>query len=102
MSEKKKLKKLTLRKEEIVNLNDYEMNVVQGGGSSLACVTAVSAFSIAGYSLGKEESWWNCDHSKQANCMSAVSEKLVWTPGGIQCCEIEPIEIRAYPDMAVI
>ena len=34
MEEKKKLKKLVLKKEEIVNLNDYEMGVIRGGSWS--------------------------------------------------------------------
>ncbi|WP_303010558.1 class I lanthipeptide [uncultured Bacteroides sp.] len=34
MEEKKKLKKLVLKKEEIVNLNDYEMGAIRGGSWS--------------------------------------------------------------------
>lgn len=34
MEEKKKLKKLVLKKEEIVNLNDYQMMQLQGGSTS--------------------------------------------------------------------
>lgn len=34
MKEKKKLKKMVLKKEEVVNLNDYEMGAIRGGGVS--------------------------------------------------------------------
>jgi len=91
MAGKKILKKLTLRKEEIVNLNDFEMNVMRGG-TGLSCatavisaVTAVASAGYAGYELGKEESWWNCPVSQQANCMSAVSQNIVWYNGQGMC-----------------
>ena len=40
MEGKKKLKKLVLKKEEIVNLNDYQMRKIQGG-STYECATSV-------------------------------------------------------------
>lgn len=44
--EKKKLRKLTLKKEEIVNLTDDNMDYIQGGGfttpgTGLACFTFI-------------------------------------------------------------
>lgn len=85
----KKLKKLVLKKEEIVNLNDYEMNVMRGGTGSvcetISIATVVSGLIIAGYTLGKEESWWNCGKSKEKDCMSDISENVMWYTGEGMC-----------------
>lgn len=71
MEEKKKLKKLVLKKEEIVNLNDYQMRQIQGG-STYPCVksiieTVAASISIVTsvYETGKEASAWNCPESQQ-------------------------------------
>lgn len=63
MKEKKELKKLNLEKEEIINLNEYEMEAVKGGSTYKCYIeTAISAIglTIETYKLGKEESWWRC------------------------------------------
>lgn len=44
----KKLKKLSLNKETIVNLNDHEMNQIHGGGT-----TTNPCWAISGYITGK-------------------------------------------------
>lgn len=97
MVEKKKLKKLVLKKEEIVNLNDFQMGQAKGGGSSAKCVSfvleslsAVVDASIAGYNLGKEESWWKCGG------MGDISKKIVNLPDGSQACEIPEFEVYGY------
>lgn len=41
MEEKKKLKKLVLKKEEIVNLNDYQMRQIQGGSTYLCIAKSI-------------------------------------------------------------
>ena len=98
MNEKKKLKKLVLKKEEIVNLNDYQMGQMKGG-SSWPCAGSIAgsiATSIEVYSLGKEESWWTCPPSKQKNCMTNVSDKWVHFPDGSKACEIPEVDIYAH------
>ena len=52
MEGKKKLKKLTLRKEEIVNLNDFEMNAAKGGTSPLTTSSEICS-AIVSYISGK-------------------------------------------------
>lgn len=47
MKETKKIKKITLERETIVNLNDNEMKSIQGGWSSRPCAVAAS------YVIGK-------------------------------------------------
>ena len=103
MNEKKKLKKLVLKKEEIVNLNDFQMGQMKGGSSvpcsSAGCAGSVIAsitLSIEVYSLGKEESWWNCPPSKQKNCMTNVSDKWVHFPDGSKSCEIPEVDIYGH------
>jgi len=51
----------------------------------ISVITAVSAFSITGYNLGKDESWWNCPQSQQQNCMSDISTQWVWEGNQQQC-----------------
>lgn len=63
MKEKKELKKLNLEKEEIINLNEYEMDAVKGG-SSAVCISASAAVITAvkeTYEFGEARSWWTCD-----------------------------------------
>ena len=100
----KKLKKLSLKKEEIINLNDFEMNVVRGGtfdsgvGEATAIVTAVTAVVEAGiavYDEGEKQSWWNCPpvpDSQQADCMSDVSKYFDWYTG-VQACMIPEVVV---------
>jgi hypothetical protein len=63
--EKKKLEKLSPKREVIVNLSDYEMNNLKGRGtpsitaSSLPCVNAVLSFTSAVLSILSE---LMCDH----------------------------------------
>lgn len=100
MDEKKRLKKLVLKKEEIVNLNDYQMGEMKGGISAgcaaASVVSAVVSASIAVYTLGKEESWWRCGYSKQENCMTDISNKLVNLPDGSRSCELPDVNIYGY------
>lgn len=99
MENRKKLKRLVLKKEEIVNLNDYQMKEIQGGstwGCSIASV--VSAYEITKdvYSYGKDVSWWNCPYSQQENCMTDVSNKLVNLPDGSRACELPDVYVYGY------
>lgn len=102
MEEKKKLKKLILKKEEIVNLNDYQMGQMKGG-SSWPCAKSVIESAISFYNViesvydhGKDESWWNCEYSQQENCMTDISNKLVNLPDGGRACEIPEVDIYGY------
>lgn len=98
MEEKKKLKKLVLKKEEIVNLNDYQMRQIQGG-STYWCIaqsvieTVAASISIVEsvYQTGKETSVWTCPESQQEDCMSDVS-KYVMTGG----CLIPEVDIYSW------
>jgi len=56
----KTLKKLTLNKEEIVNLNDFEMRNLKGGTSLVCGCIETAVQSIQGYIGGGQLSWWNC------------------------------------------
>lgn len=101
MNEKKKLKKLVLKKEEIVNLNDYQMGQMKGGVmSSWACSIASIAFTYDitknVYDSGKDESKWNCAYSNQENCMTDISKKIVHMPDGSTTCEIPEVNIYGY------
>lgn len=73
MEEKKKLKKLVLKKEEIVNLNDYQMRQIQGGGSISGVISKISKYTvdytisetidqIIDYADGymRDHSWYGC------------------------------------------
>lgn len=77
MEERKKLKRLSLKKEEIVNLNEYQMEQMKGGSSYVCSFIASVELTIATYSLGKDESWWNCPASQQANCMTDISKQFM-------------------------
>lgn len=59
----KKLKKLSLNKEEIVNLNNFEMRDLKGG-SSIPCTVgyALATYELIkdGYNAGQQASWWQC------------------------------------------
>jgi hypothetical protein len=60
MKPKKRLKELTLKKEAIVNLNDYEMGQVEGG-SSWGCSISISILSVEiTYDITKSN-WWMCE-----------------------------------------
>lgn len=104
MNEKKKLKKLVLKKEEIVNLNDYQMGQMKGGSSMPCSSTPCAIASVALtweigkeiYNAGKDASKWDCPPSKQKNCMTNVSDKWVHFPDGSKSCEIPEVDIYAH------
>lgn len=99
MDEKKKFKKLVLKKEEIVNLNDYQMGQAKGGstvGCSIASVFSLYEVGKDIYSAGKDTSWWNCEYSKQANCMTDISNKIVNLPDGSRACELPEVNVYGY------
>lgn len=79
MKEKKSIKRLQLKKEEIVNLNDFQMNQIKGGASpsaiaySIYKVSEVVSLTYSLYDMGHEFSLWNCEKSKQENCMGDIS-----------------------------
>ncbi len=52
MKKKQKLKKLVLKKEEIVNLNDMEMKNVMGGGTFTA-TSSNPCWAVGSYITGK-------------------------------------------------
>ncbi len=64
----KNLKKLTFAKEELVNLNEYEMSHIKGGeesaGTTIEFYLAVASLAVAsiafGYDVSKDWSWWYC------------------------------------------
>lgn len=87
----RKLKKLTLNKEAIVNLNDLEMQQIQGGStwpcvqSIIETISVVGGVAYGGYELTKENSWWNCNHTDQPNCMGDISNEILWVDGVAHC-----------------
>ena len=67
----KNLKKLSFAKEELVNLNEYEMSHIKGGEagtttvtkitkSSKACAESATATINLTYDITKDASWWMC------------------------------------------
>lgn len=100
MNEKRKFKKLVLKKEEIVNLNDYQMGQMKGGGSTWGCFIASVSFCYEigkdVYSAGKDASMWNCTYSKQENCMTDISKKIVNLPDGSRACELPEVFVYGY------
>jgi natural product precursor len=90
----KRLKKLSLNKELVVNLNDSDMNRLKGG-SSWYCGTVATLISIVqSYGMGQEQSWWVCGGSGP-NCMSNISEKKVWDTS-VAYCEIPEVVVYGY------
>ena len=91
---KKGLKKLSLQKEEIVNLNDHEMGSAKGG-STWACATiGVVSGTIVGsiaVTYAVHTDWWgDCEPE-----IKQPSEKVVWdTPH--QLCEISEVNVYGY------
>jgi natural product precursor len=64
MEQRKVLRKLTLNKEEIVNLNDFEMRNLKGGtGAICAIYESIQSVvqSLQGYQTGGELSLWSCE-----------------------------------------
>lgn len=98
MEKKKKLKKLVLKKEEIVNLNEYQMKQIQGG-STYVCVAKSIAESLAAsisvvvsvYETGKETSVWTCPESQQEDCMGDISKYFM--TGG---CLIPEVDVPSW------
>ena len=91
----KQLKKISLEKKNIVNLSDHQMRNIKGGDTTVGPIctvvsvaTAVVASAIEGYNLGKDESWWNCEHTDQKNCMGDISK--VFLNGG---CLIPGVDV---------
>lgn len=73
--EKKKLTKLVLNKEKIVNLNDYQMNSLKGG-STLGCIYGSVTILTAVATYGQDISLYTCEASKQENCMGDISKYI--------------------------
>lgn len=100
----KQLKKLSLEKKEVVNLNDFQMNNIKGG-STFACAAPIieSVASVLGiaetvmsiYTNGKNESWWNCQPSSD-DAGSQMSKKIVTLPDGTRACELDEVYCYAY------
>lgn len=93
MEEKKKLKKLVLKKEEIVNLNEYQMKSIQGGSGWYCETVSIGVeLSIGVYNEGKEQSWWRCPNDGSND----FSKKIVQLPDGSRACEISEVYVYAY------
>ena len=95
----KKIKKLTLNKEEIINLNNFEMNASKGGNTTTTTTTVtpiITPITISPVSIvdnyGQEQSYWNCPASQDPNCMSDVSENIVWYTS-VGACELPEIVV---------
>jgi len=87
METKKGLKKLSLDKEEIVNLNDQEKGDVIGGtgwGCSIATIIASVSFT---YDITKDVSWWVNDCEIKQPSQKVVND----TPH--QRCEIDEVVV---------
>ncbi len=92
MKEKKELKKLNLEKEEIINLNEYEMDAVKGG-STPACVSAVTAVITAikeTYEFGEARSLWTCGAAPTPTPTPTPAPTPAPTIGGNCGCTLAP------------
>ena len=108
----KQLKKLSLEKKEVVNLNDFQMNNIKGGSTavcatvpiveSVASVVSIVGTVISIYVDGKGESWWNCKPEPTPAPAPApapepaLSKKIVTLPDGIRACELDEVYGYAY------
>ncbi len=95
----KKLKKLSLKKEVIVNLNDSEMNQIQGG-SSLACSIAVSVAVVSvTYDVGKEASLYFCEETPEEPPVGPpppeMSKEFIWN-GDQQSCLLDDVDVYGF------
>ena len=84
MEPKKSLKKLSINKEEVVNLNDQNMEQLQGG-STFICVTVSATVSIV-YDVTKSNFW---------TCPTPDQPSKVWIdmPNGKSCLIDEVVVI---------
>ena len=93
MDKKRKLKKFEVRKEEIINLNDYEMNTLKGGSTqgcaAVSAVTAVTALTVATYGYGQGQSWWACPPPPPP---PQPSQNWIWI-GEERVCQISEVVI---------
>lgn len=71
MNEKKKLKKLTLKKETIAQLNQHAMNDLRGG-----CTNSVTCGNIGTYSIGTCITCATC-----IDCITAGPDCDLWSIG---------------------
>lgn len=84
---KKKLGQLELKKVTIANLNEQEMAGVRGG-TTPATPTIIDsvALSLAGYSVGVEQSWFNCN---TPDPYATVTQRMVTYPDQTEpVCEL--------------
>lgn len=86
MEEKKKLKKLSLNKEMIVNLNDYEMNSMKGGTTWYCAVTTVVLATV--YDATKSN-FWTCPKTEPE---PYISDHRVWI-NGEHVCQISEVYV---------
>lgn len=93
----KQLKKLSLEKKEVVNLNDFQMNNIKGGSTAgcaisvietVASIVSIAEGTITIYDHGKDKSWWNCEPE--------LSKKIVTLPDGTRACELDEVYGYAY------
>lgn len=68
--ENKKMKKMQLKKIELINLNAQELNQLQGG-SSVQCGAKILSLVAGGYDIGVDYSWWDC-HTYDASVLPEV------------------------------
>jgi len=88
--EKKKLKKLVLKKERIVNLNDYQMNSLIGG-SSYACLYGSVTIRTGIATYTQDVSLDACAPSDEPNCMTGISDYIDYDE---EACQLPEIIIR--------
>lgn len=94
------LGKLELKKTRIANLNEEELDSVRGGTtpatpvfsaiatSSWGCIGSIAG-TVASYSTGQEQSWWNCGGDPHAG----NSDKIITNPDGTPACLLPEVII---------
>lgn len=74
--EKKKLKKLSLQKEEVINLYDYEMNSIKGGTSPLTNTGPITTiYSIVTYVIDEIKDYYESQNRTNTNQQTNTSGK---------------------------
>ncbi|MDR0939719.1 MAG: class I lanthipeptide [Mediterranea sp.] len=107
MKNSKELKRLSLKKEEIVNLNDQQMQSLHGGTwggalktikkSSRMCIEGIIEASIAVYTWFQDGEGEEDDAPVEVNYddMGNISEKMVWL-GKERFCELPEVFCYGY------
>jgi hypothetical protein len=87
MKPKKGLKKLVLKQEAIVNLNDHEMGQMEGGGTTIKIIHDIAVYVTGIVGTGVDNSWWFCEPPPQPS-------KVVIPAGDGESCLLDEVVVK--------